>query len=244
MKPSILTSMLLATCMIFLNHANGQQTNNQQVTNSANANQQTLVKKVGFRLANWRTIHGDGTKATQDTVETLQKIGCEVRQSNHGGHVDISFRCPSWKTVSVQSNDQSQQWHQWLVNNEFETVVLNPADDVKLPTVRVRMAAWKTIHARSSEQAQALKETYELIGCEAKIENHGDHIDLSFRCPDWNTIALPNSQAAHVWQEWLNKSGFETEHDHSHDGHDAHAGHNHARGNHEGHNHSGHNHDD
>lgn len=237
MNNLITTTMLLALCTIFLNHADGQQTNNQQATNSANANQQTLVKKVGFRLANWRTIHGDGTKATQDTVATLQKIGCEVRQSNHGGHVDISFRCPSWKTVSVQSNDQSQQWHQWLVNNEFETVILNPADDVKLPTVRVRMANWKTIHARSAEQAQALKETYELIGCEAKIENHGDHIDLSFRCPDWNSIALPNSQAAHVWQEWLNKSGFETEHDHSHDGHDAHAGHNHARGNHEGHNH-------
>ena len=52
MKTSILTSMLLATCTIFLNQAGGQETNNQQAANSANANQQTPVKKVGFRLAN------------------------------------------------------------------------------------------------------------------------------------------------------------------------------------------------
>ena len=38
-----------------------------------------VVKKVGFRMANWRTIHGDGTKATTNLVTTLQKIGCEVK---------------------------------------------------------------------------------------------------------------------------------------------------------------------
>jgi hypothetical protein len=227
-----------------------QQTNNQQQNgafkqntaqpaNSATATQPGVVKKVGFRMANWRSIHGDGTKATTDLVSTLQKIGCEVKQDNHGGHVDISFRCPSWKTVSVQNDDQSNQWHQWLVNNEFETVVLNPPATTKLPTVKVRMAAWKIVHAQSAGQATALKETYELIGCEAVVDNHGDHIDLKFRCPNWSTVALVNSDAAHVWQDWLNKSGFETQHDHSADGHDAHAGHDHAaEAGHEGHDHS------
>ena len=199
--------------------------------------------KVGFRLANWRTIHADDTNAANDTVGTLKKIGCEVRQSNHGGHVDISFRCPSWKTISVQSDEQSKKWNQWLTNNEFETVILNPAKDAKLPTVRLRMTTRKTIHARSAEQAQALKETYELIGCEVKINNHGNHIDVSFHCPKWNTIALPNSKVAHVWQDWLKKSGFETEHDHSNDSHGSHAGHNHAHQKTQGHRDSGHKHD-
>ena len=232
MKTSIITSLLLSACVVLsssnLNAQQQQQQTNQQnasqVGNTATA-QPRVVKKVGFRMASWRTIHGDGTKATTDLVTTLQKIGCEVKQDNHGNHTDISFRCPSWKTVSVQNDDQSNQWHQWLVNNEFETV-----------------------HARSAQQAQALKETYELIGCEAVVDNHGDHIDLKFRCPNWSTVALVNSQAAHVWQDWLNKSGFETQHDHSADGHDAHAGHNHGATGHEGHDHSkddhsGHNHE-
>lgn len=252
MKSSIIATLLLSACVAFSSsnaNAQQQQVNQQQQTANTATAQPKVVKKVGFRMANWRTIHGDGTKATTDLVTTLQKIGCEVKQGSHGGHVDISFRCPSWKTVSVQNDEQSNQWHQWLVNNEFETVVLNPPATTKLPTVKIRMAAWKTIHARSAEQAQALKDTYELIGCEAVIDNQGDHIDLKFRCPNWSTVALVNSQAAHVWQDWLNKSGFETQHDHSNDGHDAHAGHDHSKGgSHAGHNHSkdnhaGHNHD-
>ena len=263
MKTSLVATLLLSACVVFAtSSANAQQQTTQQqqtyqqnVAQGANAAAQPkVVKKVGFRMANWRTIHGDGTKATTDLVTTLQKIGCEVKQDNHGNHTDISFRCPSWKTVSVQNDDQSNQWHQWLVNNEFETVVLNPPAATKLPTVKIRMAAWKTIHARGAQQAQALKETYELIGCEAVVDNHGDHIDLKFRCPNWTTVALVNSQAAHVWQDWLNKSGFETQHDHSADSHDAHAGHNqatatdshaghnHSHDDHSGHNHEGHNH--
>jgi len=257
MKTSFVATFLLSAFVVFstsnlnaqqqLNQQQQQTSQQQQPGDVANAQPQ-VVKKVGFRMASWRTIHGDGTKATTDLVTTLQKIGCEVKQDNHGGHTDISFRCPSWKTVSVQNDDQSNQWHQWLVGNEFETVVLNPPATSKLPTVKIRLAAWKTIHARSAEQAQALKETYELIGCEAAVDNHGDHIDLKFRCPNWTTVALVNSQAAHVWQDWLNKSGFETQHDHSADGHDAHAGHNHGATGHEGHDHSkddhsGHNHE-
>jgi hypothetical protein len=170
-------------------------------------------------------------------IATLQKIGCEVKQDNHGGHVDISFRCPGWKSISVENDEQSQQWHTWLVGNEFETVVLNPSESSVMPVVKVRLANWKTIHARNADEAKILEETYKLIGCEVAIDNHGDHIDARIRCPNWNTIGLPSANAAHVWQDWLNKSGFETEHDHSADGHDAHSGHVHGKDDHAGHKH-------
>ena len=178
----------------------------------------TPAKMVGFRLSNWRTVHGDNSDLTAKTVKTLKQIGCEVRQDNHDDHVDVSFRCTSWQSISVQNDRQSNQWQEWLAENKFEIVVLNPGKDSGLSKVRVRMPNWKTIHARSNSQAQSLKNTYEMIGCEVKIDNHGNHIDLKFRCPNWNTIALPNSEAAHVWQDWLKKTGFETQHDHSTDG--------------------------
>ena len=207
MKTLITATLLFLASTALTSTTNAQQqgqTARQQTTqsssvqlraNNAGAQQPIVIKKVGFRMANWRNIHGDGTKATTDLISTLKKIGCEVKQNKHGGHVDIAFRCPSWKTVSVQNDAQSSQWHQWLVKNKFETVLLNPPATTKLPTVKIRMAAWKTVHAQSAEQAQALKETYELIGCEAVVNNHGDHIDLKFRCPNWSTIALVNSQS-------------------------------------------------
>lgn len=177
----------------------------------------STVRKVGFRLSKWRTVHGDDSDTTANTVKTMKQIGCEVRQDNHGDHVDVSFRCLSWRSIKVNDEKSSIQWQEWLVQNKFETVVLNPGKESKLSAVKVRMPEWKTIHARDSNQAQSLKNTYEMIGCEVKIDNHGNHIDLKFRCPNWNTIGLPNSQAAHVWEDWLKKTGFETQHSHDHE---------------------------
>jgi hypothetical protein len=239
MKTSFVATMVLSGCIALSGTSTspaqqsatqfqpGQQATPQQGGSTTTA-QQAVVKKVGFRMTNWQTIHSDGTPATQERIATLQKIGCEVNHDNHGGHVDIAFRCPTWKSIPVQNDDQLQQWHTWLVNNEFETVVLNPPTTSPLPAVKIRLADWKTMHVNNAQEAQGLKETFELIGCEVAIDNHGDHIDAKVRCPNWTKIGLVNSNSAHVWQDWLNKSGFETQHDHAADGADAHAGHNHA----------------
>ena len=256
MKIQIFASILLSANFVFAGFAElpAQDSSLQPTTRfqpSENTTQTSevpesqhpaLVKRVGFRMTNWQTIHSDGTPATQERITTLQNIGCEVRQDNHGGHVDIGFRCPTWKTISVQDDDQSDQWRNWLVENEFETVVLNPPTNTVLPTVKVRLTAWKTFHAGSAEQAQSFKETYQLIGCEVETNDHGGHIDTRVRCQNWATIGLVNGHAAHVWQDWLNKSGFETQHDHTADGYDAHAGHDHAAENDPAHDHSGHDH--
>ncbi len=214
----------------------GQQPAAQQGGNTTTA-QPAVLQKVGFRMTNWQTIHSDGTPATQERIATLQKIGCEVNQDDHGGHVDVKFRCPSWKSIPVQNDEQLQQWHMWLVNNEFETVVLNPPATSPLPAVAIRLADWKTMHVNNAQEAEGLKETFELIGCEVVVDNHGDHIDAKVRCPNWTKIGLVNSDSAHVWQDWLSKTGFETQHDHAADGADAHAGHDHAAGGHENHDH-------
>ena len=82
MKTSFVSTLLLSACVVFAtSNANAQQqttqqqqqttqqlqqTNQQEAAQAANAAaaQPQVVKKVGFRMANWRTIHGDGTKAT------------------------------------------------------------------------------------------------------------------------------------------------------------------------------------
>ena len=207
MKTLSIAIALLSANILF---SDSSTSNAQQATQLA----PPQVKKVGFRMADWKTIHRDESQATQDLVHSLEEMGCEVQQNDHGGHIDIRFRCPSWKTVEVTDEEHSQQWRNWLIDNQFETVVLNPAPNAKLPLVKARMANWKTLHVDSSEQAQSLKETFELIGCEVTLDNHGNHIDAKIRCVDWITIGLATDQAAHVWQDWLIDSGFETQHAH------------------------------
>ena len=184
---------------------------------SKNEQKPMRARKVGFRLSSWRTVHGDKSESTDKIVKTLKRIGCEVKQENHGDHVDVTYRCPFWKSISVQNDRQSKEWQAWLANYKFETVVLNPGKDSVLPEVHVRMLRWRTLQARSNVQAQRLKNTYSLLGCEVRIDSHGDHIDVKFRCKDWCTIGLPNPETAHAWEDWLRKSGFEAQHDHSAD---------------------------
>ena len=173
--------------------------------------------KIGFRMSNWKTIHGDGTAATKQFVETLEKIGCEVKQNQHGDHVDVSFRCPNWTAFSMQTEAQVQQWQQWLQDNEFEMVVQNPNANSAMPTVKLRLQDWKSMHLHDPAQVESMKRTFEMLGCEVALADHGNHTDANVRCQQWVTIGLPTPKAAHIWQDWLNKSGFETEHEHIQD---------------------------
>ena len=175
-----------------------------------------ITTKIGFRMSEWKTIHGDGTAATQQFVDTLEKIGCEVKQSDHGNHVDVSFRCANWTAFAMQTEDQTEQWQQWLKDNEFEMVIQNPAANTTMPTVKLRLQDWKSMHLHDPAQVESMKRTFEMLGCEVALADHGDHTDANVRCAEWVTIGLPTPKAAHIWQDWLKKSGFETEHEHVH----------------------------
>ncbi len=199
-----------------------------------------VARKIGFRLVDWHTIHSDGTQATTDRIATLEEIGCEIGQVNHGDHIDTVYRCATWKAIDIESAEKLKHWNDWLVENEFDTVALNPAANSPMPTVALRHADSKTIHVGSPEQAESIRVTYEMIGCQVSFENHGDHSDAKIRCPEWMTIGLQNGPSAHLWQDWLSKSGFETQHDHTNDAYDAHAGHDHSHdGGDHSHNHEG-----
>ena len=93
--------LLLGSNVSFAQQESGQLRNQHAPQGAQNASevQPPVIRLVGFRLSNWRTIHGDGTKAARDTLQTLQQIGCEVRESNHGNHLDIMFRCPAFPMI-------------------------------------------------------------------------------------------------------------------------------------------------
>ncbi len=77
-----------------------------------------------------------------------------------------------------------------------------------------RMLDWKAKHVNEPEAAKVHAETLRKLGCEIENLEHAGHTDLRYRCPEWKQIELPNHDAAHKWQDYLNKAGFETAHEH------------------------------
>ena len=80
--------------------------------------------------------------------------------------------------------------------------------------VEYRLPSWKTLHFEDGAKANLHYKTVKDLGCEAKQEAHGGHIDVSYRCANWRRITLPSDASAHNWENWLRASGFETKHEH------------------------------
>lgn len=76
---------------------------------------------VSFRLAAWKSAHLDEVNVAKAILDTLKSIGCEVKQQQHGGHFDVTFRCPTWRSIALKSHAEAHQWERWLKAFGFET---------------------------------------------------------------------------------------------------------------------------
>lgn len=79
------------------------------------------AEEVSYLLPNWKTIHSRDAAQMSELVALMKGLGCEVRTEDHGGHKDVSVRCPQWKHVEVASHQAAAGWQDWLRNNGFET---------------------------------------------------------------------------------------------------------------------------
>ena len=92
--------------------------------------------------------------------------------------------------------------------------LLAPALASGAEIVRFRLAEWKAQHFHDAAQAKTFADTVAHLGVEAKTGSHGDHIDVTYRCPQWRSLQAPSHESAHAWENWLKASGFETVHEH------------------------------
>jgi len=79
--------------------------------------------------------------------------------------------------------------------------------------VEYRLQKWKTTHAEG-DKTKKLVATLKKLRCEVKVDSHGGHTDVNYRCPKWQKLALKSHKEAHSWEGWLKKYGFETKHAH------------------------------
>lgn len=83
-------------------------------------------------------------------------------------------------------------------------------------SVAFRSREWQSVHAKDAADADKTLAMLRKLGCETKIDNHGDHSDVTFRSMEWREVTLESHENADRWEQWLNKNGFETLHGHAH----------------------------
>ena len=85
---------------------------------TAHAAEKELVE---YRLKNWKTVEFEDSDLAKTHVETIQKLGCEVKQEDHNGHMDVSYRCLEWKQIALKTHADAHNWEKWLKASGFET---------------------------------------------------------------------------------------------------------------------------
>ncbi len=105
-------------------HASAQSANaNPQapLPPAADLDQQETKEIVDYRLTSWKTVHSKDAKDAEKMIATLKQLKCEVKTSNHGDHIDITYQCPKWKRMSLKDHKTAHQWEAWLKKYGFET---------------------------------------------------------------------------------------------------------------------------
>ena len=190
---------------------------------------------IAYRLSDWHQMHFEDPVKAEQHLAAVRKLGCEVRQDAHDGHVDVVYRSARWQALEVASDELAHQWEDWLKGSGFETLHGHAADHAghdhaghdhaghdhaghdhdpgAVEEVAYRLPAWRTSQVDSAEQLPQLVALMQGLGCEVRVDQQVRGT-IRFRCPQWKHIELPSHQAAAGWEDWLRRAGFEVRHTH------------------------------
>jgi NADH dehydrogenase FAD-containing subunit len=93
-------------------------------------------------------------------------------------------------------------------------VAPNTACAAEKAVVKYRLTKQKTVHLDDGKVAKGYDQLLKKLGCESKLGSHSGHYDLTYSCPKWRQAEFDGHAAAHKWQAWLKRLGFETAHKH------------------------------
>ena len=80
--------------------------------------------------------------------------------------------------------------------------------------IAYRLTKTKEMHFDDARKAEQHLAAVKKLGCEARMDSHGGHTDVSVRCLQWKHVEVASHQAAAGWKDWLGNNGFETRHEH------------------------------
>ena len=166
---------------------------------------------IAFQLPQWKTMHFDDAVKAKQHADMVKKLGCEVKQGQHAGHIDLTYRCVEWKSMTVETHALAEQWSGWLKGSGFDVSHAHP-DPVYVKgneSVEFRMVNWKSIHGKGTQDEKQFVELLGKLGCEVVVSEHAGHSDIKFRAPTWRDVHVAEHKAADELGDWLKKSGFE-----------------------------------
>lgn len=76
---------------------------------------------VEYRLTRWRSSQFGDSQEADEFLATLKKLECETNSQNQNGRMDVRYRCPKWKQISLKTHEEAHQWEHWLKARGFET---------------------------------------------------------------------------------------------------------------------------
>ncbi|QDT03118.1 hypothetical protein K227x_14990 [Rubripirellula lacrimiformis] len=76
---------------------------------------------VRYQCKEWKAKHIHDAKKADTISATLKKLGCELKQDQHNGHIDVKYRCPDWRELKLDSHDEAHKWEKWLKEYGFTT---------------------------------------------------------------------------------------------------------------------------
>lgn len=188
------------------------------------ANQQSTI---AYRLAKAKTMHFEDQATADKHFQVVQKLGCVVSQDAHGGHIDVRYSCPDWKSLTVESHSLAHQWQEWLKKSGFETLHAEPAGvphnhahdhahdhAAGHEAVSYSLSKWVTQQHQTESAARSSAAVLRGLGCEVKEAPNGAMFEVSFRCPKEMSLQLTSHEVAHGWEAWLKRMGFQVRHEH------------------------------
>lgn len=171
---------------------------------------------LAFQLPGWKSMHfDDANKATQHAA-TVKKLGCEVKQDNHAGHIDVTYRCVNWKSMQVKNHQLAEHWSKWLTASGFDVSHghTDPVYTKGTEVVEFRLVPWKQVHGDGSSNEAAFIDQMRRLGVDVRVDKHNGHSDIKFRAPIWRDVHLASHDDADKLMVWLKQSGFEVRHEH------------------------------
>jgi hypothetical protein len=173
-------------------------------------------ESLAFQLTDWKSMHFDDANKAAQHAATVKKLGCEVKQDNHAGHIDVTYRSAQWKEMQVKNHNMAEQWENWLSKSGFDVSHSHPDPAyAKGPeAVEFRLVKWKSMHGDGSANEKQFVTTLQQLGCEVRMDKHDGHADIAFRAPTWRDVHVADHGKADQLMGWLNQNGFEVRHEH------------------------------
>jgi len=90
----------------------------------------------------------------------------------------------------------------------------SPVQAAENEVVEYRLTQQRTMHLDNEQIARQYHGTLQQLKCESQLDIHDGHIDLTYRCRQWQRTGFASHAAAEKWERWLKAFGFETSHSH------------------------------